>query len=81
MCARRGRAEADRCRRRRGFSSRECHILRILAAVWLGLPWSTQVFRLDTASVSRLGWERETRVILTWNEDWSRVRAVLGRVM
>jgi probable phosphoglycerate mutase len=54
------------------------HLLRILAAVWLGLPpGDGRLLRLDTASVSRLGWERETRVILTWNEDWHTARAAL----
>ena len=54
------------------------HFLRIFAAVWLGLPpVDGRLFRLDTASVSRLGWERETRVILTWNEDWHHARAAL----
>jgi len=44
------------------------HILRILAACWIGLPPLTAHYlALDTATISVLGHERETRVIRHWN--------------
>jgi probable phosphoglycerate mutase len=44
------------------------HFLRILAATWVGLPPRDGAhLRLDTASISVLGFEREERVIRLWN--------------
>ncbi|MGC2161648.1 MAG: histidine phosphatase family protein [Silvibacterium sp.] len=46
------------------------HILRILAACWIQLPPVTgSRLALGTGSVSTLGFEHGTRVILTWNHS------------
>jgi broad specificity phosphatase PhoE len=44
------------------------HALRALTARWLGLPVAAgRHFRLDTSTLSVLGWERESAVLLRWN--------------
>jgi broad specificity phosphatase PhoE len=44
------------------------HVLRVLTARWLGLgSESGALFKLDTGTLSTLGYERETRVITRWN--------------
>ena len=44
------------------------HVGRVLAARWIGLaPNEGRRFRLDTATVSVLSWDREARAIGSWN--------------
>ena len=45
------------------------HLLRVLAARWIGQPAEAGAwFGLDTAGLSILGWEREQPVLRRWNQ-------------
>ena len=55
------------------------HLLRVLGACWLGLPPEAgRLFTLGTAAMCVLGYERETRVFVVWNQDWHLVRTESG---
>ena len=46
------------------------HLLRVLGARWMRLPPGVgRNLRLDTATVSTLGWERDAPVLRFWNES------------
>ena len=52
------------------------HVLRVLAARWLGLTARDgRYLGLDTASLSSLGHEREQPVVRSWNESYDLVEA------
>jgi broad specificity phosphatase PhoE len=46
------------------------HVLRVLTACWLGLaPDAGRLFAFGTAAVSVLGREKDTPVVIRWNQD------------
>ncbi|MEX2289168.1 MAG: histidine phosphatase family protein [Mycobacteriales bacterium] len=51
------------------------HLLQALSLRWVGVAAADgPLFEFGTASISRLGWKRETPVIATWN-DTTHLRA------
>jgi broad specificity phosphatase PhoE len=45
------------------------HVLRVVAARWVGLPAPAgALFTLAPATISVLGWERDTAVVSRWND-------------
>ncbi len=67
-------ARCERVIRRAGEASGDValvahgHLLRVLAATWLGLPPADgRFFKLDTGTYCVLGFEHEYRTIETWN--------------
>lgn len=56
------------------------HMLRVLAARWLGLQGSSGgLFALTTATVSVLGWDHGRPVIETWNESEEQGTSQVGQ--
>ena len=45
------------------------HVLRVVAARWVGLPATAgALFTLAPATISVLGWERDVAVVTRWND-------------
>jgi broad specificity phosphatase PhoE len=73
MVALAGRRPRRREREQHDVAFNHGHLLRVLAAKWLGLePDAGRLFALDPGTISVLGHERETAVLRSWN--WKPAR-------
>ena len=61
--------EAARARAGDVLAFAHAHVLRVVAARWVGLPAvGGALFTLSPATISVLGWERESPAVTRWND-------------